>query len=307
MRRPERAFLVPPGAQGSPAGGRWAQGHGCWGLRLAGSPGLGLGGGATAGGAVVAGQRASGLEQRTGSPPPPSKLLCCGVADGFFWHSRSQAQWVALRVQGPVQSCRSRPLSGEPWKAGRTAECLQVLVMAGALCRGSARPQACLKHHLLRLGGQVPVCECGRGTAASRPGCWWWPQLGGPRGGRGCVHGHGWPPTHRSCLPGPAHQTIAPPVVFRAGLSCLQIFGSRPQKIPSVSSGSGLLPWVARVTRAGLGGTGLPVLCPCRPPTPRCSCCSRSLCGSPGPAPASSRACSRRLLLVGGCGFPGLS
>lgn len=99
------------------------------------------------------------------------------------------------------------------------------------------------------------MCERGRGTAASRPRCRWWPQPGGPHGGRGCVRGHGWPPTHRNCPPDPAHQTIAPPVVFRAGLSCLQIFGSRPQKIPIVSSGSGLLPWVARVTRAGRGGS----------------------------------------------------
>lgn len=198
-------------------------------------------------------------------PPSPSKHLCRGQADGFFWHSRSQPQWVTLCMQGPAQSCRSRPLSGEPWKAGRTAECSQVLVMAGALCRESARPHACLKCHLLRLGGRVPVCERGRGTAASRPRCWWWPQPGGPHGGRGCVRGHGWP-THRNCPPGPAHQTIAPPVIFRAGLSCLQIFGSRPQKIPSVSFGSELLPWLTRVTRAGCGGAGLRVPCPCCPP-----------------------------------------
>ena len=161
---------------------------------------------------------------------------------------------AAHRLGGSRSACRGQHSHVEadlcPGKAGRTA----VFASAGD-GRGSAQPHTCLKHHLLRLGGRVPACERGRGTAASRPRCRWWPQPGGPRSGRGCVRGHGWPPTHRNCPPGPAHQTIAPPVVFRAGLSCLQIFGSRPQKIPIVSSGSGLLPWVARVTRAGRGGS----------------------------------------------------
>ena len=235
--------------RGSPAGGRWARGRSCWGAAAGRLAGPGAGGARQRSG----GRRAESIgfgERRTGRRPPPTPSL------SIFPEARlmDSSGAAAHRLGGSRSACRGQHSHVEadlcPGKAGRTA----VFASAGD-GRGSAQPHTCLKHHLLRLGGRVPACERGRGTAASRPRCRWWPQPGGPRSGRGCVRGHGWPPTHRNCPPGPAHQTIAPPVVFRAGLSCLQIFGSRPQKIPIVSSGSGLLPWVARVTRAGRGGS----------------------------------------------------
>ena len=110
MCRPERALrgcrLV---RRGSPAGGRWAQGHGCWGAAELGGHGRG---------AAVAGQRASALERRTGSAPPAVSIF----AEARLMDSSGAA---AHRLGGSRSACRGQRSHVEadlcPGKAGRTA------------------------------------------------------------------------------------------------------------------------------------------------------------------------------------------
>ena len=143
------------------------------------------------------------------------------------------------------------------------------------------------------------------------------PQHQGPGAGGGlsrvgptvvagvCAGTAGRPPTAT------AHPTLPirpSPLQSSSGPDCLVFRYSGPVHKRSRLShlAQGFSPGSPGSPGQAVGGAGLPVPCPCRPSAPCCSCCPWSRCGSLGPAPVSSRACSRRLLLVGGCGFPGL-
>lgn len=143
-----------------------------------------------------------------------------------------------------------------------------------------------------------PVCERARGTAASRPGGQWWPQPGGPHGGRGCVRERGCHPQHGR------------PPTASARLACLSdhrpsghlqsgIVLSSGIRVPSTKDPACLI-WLRASGRGGGQGRLSRVLV-----APTASVGRGLAVALWGPDTLVGP--QQRLLPVGGCGFPGLS